>query len=64
MSIKFVEYIPCSKCWYTLIGETETQLHIAKIGEISVLEVTATWIYLKCQHIQDQRINIREIREN
>ena len=64
MSIKFVEYIPCSKCSYTLIGETETQLFIAKIGELSVFEVTTIWICLKCQHIQDTKIGIREIREN
>ena len=61
-SVKAVEYIPCSNFWCVLIGETEAQLFIAEIGDIFVFEVTATWMCLKRQHIQDARISIREIR--
>ena len=64
MSVKVVEYIPCSNCWCVLIGETETQLFIAKIGDIYVFEVTTTWICVKCQHVQDTKISIRDIRAN
>ena len=63
-TIKLVEYISCSECFHTLIGKTETQLYIAQFGRIVVFEVTTTWLCLRCRHIQDQRIEIREIWEN
>ena len=64
MSIKLVEYIPCSKCAYTLIGKIETRLRVAQVGRITVFKVTTIWLCLRCQHTQDIRVDIREIREN
>ena len=64
MSVQTVEYIPCQKCAYSLIGKSEKSEYIAKIGNILVFEVTTRWICLKCFTIQRERVNIREIREN
>ena len=64
MSINPVDYLSCSNCRYNLVGKTDKRRQIAHIGSILVLEVTTTWICLKCCHIQDQRVYIREIGEN
>ena len=64
MSIKSVEYLSCSNCLYNIIGKTDKNIQIAQIGRILVFEVTRTWICLKCCKIQDQRVYIREEREN
>ena len=64
MSIETVEYIPCLNCLHTLIEKTEKSQRIAEIGRIIVLEITNTWLCLKCCHIQEQRAHIQEVREN
>ena len=64
MSRKLVEYLSYSNCQYNLIGKNEKRHQIAHIGRILVLEVTHIWISLKCGQIQDERVYIREVREN
>ena len=64
MSIKPVKYLSCSNYRYTLVGRTEERQKIAHIGSILVFEVITTWICMKCCHIQDQHVYIREVIEN
>ena len=63
MSIKSVQYIPCLRCNYALIGKAESVQFMARIGPLSVFEVTTTWICLRCEHIQRSRVDIREVFE-
>ena len=64
MSIQSVEYIPCSMCAYRLIGRAEKYLCMGNFGEIKVFEVAISWVCLHCYHIQSERVEIREIRNN
>ena len=64
MSIQIVEYIQCSRCSYRLIGKIEKYLCFGNLGRASVFEVTMNWLCLNFCHIQSERIEIREIREN
>ena len=64
MSIKSVEYLSWPNCLYNVIGQTDRKIKIAQIGRVLVFEVTRTWICLRCCKIQDQRVYIREEREN
>ena len=64
MSVKIVEYISCQNCAYILIGKSEKSQYIYQIGHIAVFEVTVTWLCLRCQKVQAERVEIREILEN
>ena len=64
MIIQRVDYIACSKCAYRLVGRTEKHLCVGKFGGIKVFEVTISWICLLCCHINSERVEIREIRDN
>ena len=59
-----MEYIPCSRCDYRLIGKAEKYMCVGRFGEIRIFEVTISWICLHCYHIQSERVVIREVREN
>ena len=64
MSILSVNYIPCSRCLYRLIGKTEKYLCVGNFERVSVFEVTISWVRLNCCYIQSERVEIREIRDN
>ena len=64
MSIKTVDYIPCSRRSYRLIGSTEKYLCVEKLGEVSTFDVTISWIFLNCCLIQSERVDIREVRHS
>ena len=64
MNLKIVEYIPCRSYAYTLIGKSKQRQYITQIGKIWVFEVTTTWICLKCNTIQAEKVEIRDILEN
>ena len=64
MSIQRTDYIHCPRCAYRLAGRIERNLCVGKFGGIRVFEVTISWICLRCCHINCERVEIREIRDN
>ena len=64
MTIQSVDYIPCPRCSYRLIGRTERHLCVGTLGRVNVSEVTISWVCLNWCHIQSERVEIREIRDN
>ena len=64
MTIPIMDYIPCSKCSYRQIGKTKKHLLVGNLEKVNVFEVTVIWFCLKCCHIQDLHVEIREIRNN
>ena len=62
MSIQQVDYIPCTRCYRTLIGETEKYLCVWTSESVSVFEVTINWICLGCGYNLEERVEIWEVR--
>ena len=58
-----MDYLSCSYCGSNLIGKTEKRVQIGSVGRILVLEVTHIWICLRCCHIEEEIISIREVFE-
>ena len=64
MSIKVIDYIPCLGCHKRLIGKTEKYLCIQKFEKIEVFEITINWVCLSCCQIQNEHVQIQEVRHS
>ena len=64
MSVKIIDYILCQNCACILIGKSEKSKYIYQIGRIAAFKVTVTLLCLRCQKVQAERVEIREILEN
>ena len=62
MSIEQVDYIPFTRCYRTLVGETEKYLCVWASESVSVFEVTGNWICLGCGYDLEERVEIWEVR--
>ena len=64
MSVHPVEYVPCNYCSHPHIGKVEIWQWLSNIGNIAVYEITHQWICLRCQRIQREIPEIREVQRD
>ena len=58
MSIQQVDYVPCTRCYRTLIGKPEKYLCVWASESVRVFEVTINCNFLACGYKLDERIEI------
>ena len=62
MSTQQIHYIPCARCYRTLIGKTQKHLCVWASESVSIFEVTINWIYLGCGYNLEERAEDWEVR--